>query len=105
MNKHFFYTVSALVIVTALSIGNVSANEVFNKYCSSCHNNGGNIMNPKKTLSKEDLAANSVNNIGSITALVTSGKSPMPGFGKQLSDKEIAGVAKYVLDQANAGWK
>jgi mono/diheme cytochrome c family protein len=29
----------------------------------------------------------------------------MPAFGKQLSDEEVAEVAKYVLDQAKAGWK
>ncbi|HFD11102.1 MAG TPA: c-type cytochrome [Crenotrichaceae bacterium] len=88
-----------------LSISYVSANEVFTKYCSSCHNNGGNLMNPKKTLSQKDLAANGVDNAGSISALITNGKPPMPAFGKDLSDEEIAGVAKFVLDQAAAGWK
>jgi cytochrome c6 len=105
MSKHFSFTLPMFAIGAILSISNVSANDVFDKYCSSCHNNGGNIMNPKKTLSKQDLADNGVNSISSISSLVSSGKTPMPAFGKQLSDKEIASVAKYVLDQAGSGWK
>ncbi len=105
MNKQLLQTLTILAMAVTANISNVSANDVFAKYCSSCHKDGGNIMNPKKTLSKDHLAANKVDNIGSISALITSGKPPMPAFGKDLSDKEIADVAKYVLDQANAGWK
>ncbi len=105
MNKLLPQTLAAVAMAASVNISNVSANDVFAKYCSSCHKDGGNIMNPKKTLSKDHLATNKVDNIGSISALITSGKPPMPAFGKDLSDKEIADVAKYVLDQANAGWK
>ena len=105
MKNHFIHTLPAVAISSLLIMGNVSANEVFAKYCSSCHNKGGNIINPAKTLSKEDLAKNSVDNVGSISALVTTGKPPMPAFGKSLSDEEIKSVAQYVMDQAKAGWK
>ncbi len=105
MNKKFSQTLTGLTFTAVLSVTNVSANEVFDKYCSSCHSKGGNIMNPEKTLSQDHLAKNSVDNIGSISALVTTGKAPMPAFGKQLSDEEIAEVAKYVMDQAKSGWK
>ncbi len=105
MNRHLLTSLPILAVIIGLNISNVSANEVFSKYCSSCHSKGGNIMNPKKTLSKKDLAANGVDNIGSISALITSGKPPMPAFGTSLSNDEIAGVAKYVMDQAAAGWK
>ncbi len=105
MNKHLLYTLPMLAIALGLNVSNVNANDTFNKYCSSCHSNGGNLMNPKKTLSKKDLANNGVDNIGSISTLVTNGKPPMPAFGKSLSNEEIANVAKYVMDQAAAGWK
>jgi cytochrome c6 len=105
MNKHLSRTFVGFAVTAVLSITNVSANEVFEKYCSSCHSNGGNIMNPEKTLSQDHLTKNGVDNVGSISTLVTTGKAPMPAFGKQLSDEEVAEVAKYVLDQAKAGWK
>ncbi len=105
MNKHLSQTLAGLAFTVTLTITNVSANEVFDKYCASCHSKGGNIMNPEKTLSQDHLTKNGADNIGSISALVTAGKTPMPAFGKQLSDEQIAGVAKYVIDQAKAGWK
>ncbi|MEE9345183.1 MAG: c-type cytochrome [Methylococcales bacterium] len=105
MNRQLAQTLTGLAFTVALTITNVSANEVFDQYCASCHSNGGNIMNPEKTLSQDHLTKNGTDNIGSISALVTAGKTPMPAFGKQLSDKEIADVAKYVIDQAKAGWK
>jgi cytochrome c6 len=105
MNKHLSRTFVGFAVTAVLSITNVSANEVFEKYCSSCHSKGGNIMNPEKTLSQDHLTKNEVDNIGAISALVSAGKAPMPAFGKQLSDEEVAEVAQYVLDQAKAGWK
>lgn len=104
MNK-FSITFSTVFIIFGLNIGMVSANDTFDKHCASCHNGGGNLINPQKTLSKQHLADNGVDNIGSISALISNGKPPMPAFGKSLSDKEIADVAQYVLDQAAAGWK
>jgi len=105
MNKHLLQTIAGLAVTTVLSITNVSANDIFDQYCASCHSNGGNIMNPEKTLSQEHLTKNGIDNVGSISALVTTGKAPMPAFGKQLSDEEVAEVANYVLDQAKASWK
>ncbi|MEE9346110.1 MAG: c-type cytochrome [Methylococcales bacterium] len=105
MNKHSSQTIAGLSFTAVLSITNVFANEVlFQKYCSACHSNGGNIMDPEKTLSQEHLTKNGIDNIGSISALVSTGKTPMPAFGKHLSDEEIAEVAKYVLNQACANW-
>ncbi|MEE9412879.1 MAG: c-type cytochrome [Methylococcales bacterium] len=105
MNKNFSPILAGFAFTAALMMTNLSANEVFDKYCSSCHKNGGNIMNPEKTLSQDHLTKNGKDNIGSISTLVAAGKAPMPAFGKQLSDEEIAAVAKYVIDQAKSDWK
>jgi cytochrome c6 len=34
----------------------------FKQHCAVCHPNGGNIMNPKKTLHKNDLDAGNIKN-------------------------------------------
>ena len=38
----------------------------FKEHCAVCHANGGNIINPKKTLAKKDREANNIKNAGDI---------------------------------------
>lgn len=72
--------------------------ELFKKHCVACHPNGGNIVNPKKTLSKRDREAN-----GFKTAkdLVKNMRNPGPGMNKfdtkTLPDKDAKAIADYVL--------
>ena len=72
--------------------------ELFMKHCAVCHPNGGNIVNPKKTLSKKDREAN-----GFKTAkdLVKNMRNPGPGMNKfdtkTLPDKDAKAIADYVL--------
>lgn len=75
--------------------------------CAACHIGGGNILNPAKTLSLADLTANGKASVDAIITQVTNGAAgppAMPAFGGILSDEEIAAVAAYVLEQAEAGW-
>lgn len=37
-----------------------SGEALFREHCAACHPNGGNILNPKKTLHKKDREANSI---------------------------------------------
>jgi cytochrome c6 len=106
----------AFLAVTLLSISSLSTQaapdleagkKIFSANCAACHRNGGNTVNPKKTLSLADLKANQKDTLAAVSAQVTNGKSPMPAFGKtgKLKPPEIESVAAYVLDQANKGWK
>jgi cytochrome c6 len=79
--------------------------EVFAKNCTACHAGGKNIMNSAKTLSLNDLKSNQRDSEAAIVTLVANGASPMPAFGKSLSEEQIKNVAAYVMQQANAGWK
>ena len=70
----------------------------FKEHCSMCHPDGGNIMNPKKTLHKKDRDTNSVKNEADIVKLM---RKPGPGMttfdAKAISDKDAGEIAKYIV--------
>jgi cytochrome c6 len=74
----------------------------FKELCVMCHKDGGNIMNPKKTLHKKDLEAN---NIKTAADIVKTMRSPGPGMTKYnekvISNKEATELAEYILKTFN----
>lgn len=70
----------------------------FDKYCSGCHANGGNKVNPAKPLNKTALEKNGVR---SWKDGVTKMRNPGPGMTKflktDISDSEAKIITKYVL--------
>jgi len=55
---------SAFLFVVSLAATGFSEEKtgeaLFKANCAACHPNGGNILNPKKTLSKKDREANNI---------------------------------------------
>lgn len=78
---------------------------IFSANCASCHMGGKNVVNPAKTLQKEDLEKYGMYDLESIKTQVTNGKGAMPAFASRLSAEDIENVAAYVLAQADKGWK
>ena len=70
----------------------------FKEHCAICHPNGGNIVNPNKTLSKKVLAANGVKSAKDIIGKM---RNPGPGMTKfdekTISQKEAKAIAEYIL--------
>ncbi len=70
----------------------------FKELCAICHPDGGNIVNPVKTLHKKKLE---VNNIKTAADIVRVMRNPGPGmtkFGeKVIPNKEANEVAEYIL--------
>ena len=70
----------------------------FKKHCAVCHPEGGNIVNPKKTLHKKDREAN---NVKTEADIIKNIRKPGPGMTafdeKTLSNDEAREVAKYIL--------
>ncbi len=70
----------------------------FKEHCALCHPDGGNIVNPKKTLLKKDREAN---NIRTEADIIRTMRKPGPGMTtfdeKTLSDHEAKEIAKYIL--------
>jgi len=71
---------------------------LFKEHCASCHPDGGNIINPKKSLKKADLEANKLMNADDIVRVM---RNPGPGMlkfdAKTISDKEAKELAEYIL--------
>ena len=78
--------------------GKIDGKHEFQEHCASCHPNGGNIVNPKKTLSKKVLAANGVRTYRDIIGKM---RNPGPGMtkfdAKAVPDKEAKAIAEYIL--------
>jgi cytochrome c6 len=70
----------------------------FKEHCAICHPDGGNVINPKKTLHKADREANGIKREADIVKLI---RKPGPGMTvfdeKTVSDAEAKEVAKYIF--------
>jgi cytochrome c6 len=79
--------------------GEAQSGEVlFKQYCSICHPDGGNNVNPQKTLHKNDREANGVKKASDIVGKM---RNPGPGMTqfdeKATSDKDAKEIAEYIL--------
>jgi cytochrome c6 len=76
--------------------------QLFTEHCVVCHAEGGNIINPKKTLLKKDLSAN---NIKTADDIIKTIRKPGPGMTafdvKTISDKEARKIADYIFKKFN----
>lgn len=88
----------SVMVAPAFAEAKVDAKAKFNQHCAACHPKGGNIINPKKTLSKSSLAANGVKSEKDIVAKM---RNPGPGMtkfdAKAVPDAEAKAIAKYIL--------
>ncbi|MDH4099637.1 MAG: c-type cytochrome [Nitrospirota bacterium] len=97
MKKMALLAAGALVLGT-VSLSFANGEEVFNKNCKSCHANGGNIANPKKTLKKADMDANNVKSADDVVKIIRAATKPMPSYdASKISDADAKAVAEYVL--------
>jgi cytochrome c6 len=80
---------------------------LFNKHCASCHPKGGNILNPKRTLSREDRHAYNIITAQDIVyKMRNSGPAPthtgtwsgMKMFDEQsISNDDALKIAEYII--------
>lgn len=103
--KKFFVLFSVLIIF-ALAFGTLgvaketkkSGEALFKDNCSPCHPEGGNIVNPRKTLSRKDREANTIKKAGDIIKLM---RNPGPGMtkfdDKTIPDKDAKEIAEYIM--------
>lgn len=107
MKKRMFISTSIMVIMCfsvfagsgGTSYGAVKSGEaLYKEHCAVCHPDGGNIVNPKKSLQKKDLVRNNIKSEGDIVKLI---RNPGPGMTKfdvkTVSDAEAKEISKYIL--------
>jgi cytochrome c6 len=85
---------------TAATVSHAAApngKALFEANCAVCHKNGGNIINPQKTLSRKDRENNGVK---SASDIVKKMRNPGPGMSKfdkkALPDKDARAIAEYI---------
>lgn len=86
------------LIARADTASTLDAKAAFDKYCGSCHANGGNSINPAKPLHKSALEKNGVKSWQDGIAKM---RNPGPGMTKfmpkDISDPEAKVITKYIL--------
>ncbi len=102
---------SVCVISTSLQAKDTSTEQtgesLFNRHCVSCHPNGGNILNPKKTLYTKDLQTNNIITAEDIVKKIRN-PGPLPTHPqewagmtmfdeKKISNESALKIADYIL--------
>ena len=96
-------SLAAFLVGGALASGKetmkkISGEAEFKNHCSVCHPDGGNIINPAKTLHKKDRDANGIKTASDI---ISKMRKPGPGMTefdkKTIPDKEAKAIANYIL--------
>ena len=78
--------------------GKIDGKKEFGEHCAVCHPNGGNSINPAKTLGKKELQANGVKGVRDIVAKMRKPGPGMTTFDKKtVSDREAEAIAEYIL--------
>lgn len=98
----FFLILDMSAIVHAEEMSKTKSGEMlFVENCSRCHPNGGNIINPSKTLKQGTLAAN---NLQKEDALLTYLLNPGPGMPRLihrdtgLSEPDARKLIHYIME-------
>lgn len=75
-----------------------SGAELFKEHCAACHPDGGNIINPQKTLHKKDRDANKIKSAKDVIGKMRNPGPGMTEFDKKtISDKDAKAIANYIL--------
>jgi len=106
MKKKFISGVIVLTVCFAASTGISAATKgkqldgkaLFQKHCTVCHPNGGNIINKNKPLSAKAMKANGVVGVKGIVAKMRNPGPLMNKFDeKTISNQEAKAIAEYIV--------
>lgn len=98
---------SSTFFVAAEDAGREPGDSLFKKHCEACHTNGGNILNPQKTLYRKDLEANGIRTPADIVKKMRNpgafSTHPQEWSGmkmfdeKAISEEDALKIAEYIL--------
>ncbi len=104
MNRKVVVSMALLALSVCATTGlaeekkGATGEELFKLHCAACHPNGGNIINPKETLSKADRDKHGAKNVKEIVGKM---RKPGPGMtafdAKTLPDKDAKAIADYIV--------
>jgi cytochrome c6 len=93
----------AFVLTTGAALADVKGGKIdgkkeFMEHCAACHKDGGNIINPAKTLKKSDREANGIKSAKDIVKVMRNPGPGMTKFDKKtIPDSEAKAIADYVI--------
>jgi len=91
-----------LVAISSTVAPRPDGEALFLKNCIACHADGGNEINPQKTLHRKDLEKNRISTPEAIVKLLRNpGPGMLPFDAKKLPDEEARAIADYVLKTFN----
>jgi len=71
---------------------------LFKQYCASCHPDGGNVSDPKRTLHGSVLRSNRITTPEDVVKIMRNPLSRMIRFDPTtLSDRDARAIAEYIL--------
>jgi cytochrome c6 len=100
MKRAFRCAVAAIGMcgLAGAAVAASSGESLFKTHCNVCHTDGGNIVNPAKTLHKKDRDAHNIKTTQDIIKVM---RNPGPGMTKfdekVISGSEAKSIAEYVL--------
>jgi cytochrome c6 len=99
MKKELICIVGAVTLALAASSAIAATGEaLFKQHCAVCHPDGGNIVNPKKTLHKKDLEQQKITSPEGVVKYMRAPGPEMPTFdAKAIPDKDAKAIAEYIL--------
>jgi len=103
--KNLFYVFFFNLLFQEVNINLETTKMLFNTNCLACHSNGSNLIIPEKSLKKDVLKSNGMNNIDAISYQILNGKNGMPAFGGRLTTNEIKNIANYVLKESEKNFE
>jgi cytochrome c6 len=99
--KKTFVAASVLALTVAAGIASAAGQPgetLFKQHCVACHPDGGNIINPQKTLHKKAREASKVKTAEDI---IKTMRNPGPGMTKfdekAIPDKDARQIAEYII--------
>ena len=82
----------------ALPVATPRGEQLFKERCAPCHPDGGNTVNPKKTLHSRVLADYGIKNARDIASVMRNPGPGMPRFDEAtIPDQDAVLVGEYVL--------
>lgn len=70
----------------------------YEEHCKVCHPNGGNTINPQKSLHSKSLKAHGLKSVNGIIGKMRNSGPEMTKFDdKIISDKDAKAIAEYIL--------
>lgn len=100
--KPVLTTVAATTLLVLASLpahaGKIKGEAEFKQHCAACHADGGNIINPGKTLFRKDREKSGLKTSKDLVRIM---RNPGPGMStfdtKTLPDKEAKMIADYII--------